>query len=69
MHPEEASFLASHLLGERPAFETLRRSAPDIYFWKFNETTKRARTITNATDRHLARRNPCSMLSVPRGDN
>jgi len=32
MHPEKASFLAGHLLGEHPAFGTLRRNAFDIYF-------------------------------------
>jgi len=40
MHPERASFLAGHLLGEHPAFGTLRGDASDIFVArKFNETT------------------------------
>jgi len=41
MHPKIASFLADHLLEERPALRMLWRGAPNISFAapKFNEAT------------------------------
>jgi len=66
MHPERASFLASHLLGERPAFGTLRRGAPDIYFCR-SEIQWNYETRSNNHDRRRsASRSPKPPLLIIR---